>query len=135
MHTAKKNGRTEEDTNVSVRAPLRSTLAPGQEGKLDLEIIFEMWCTSTSLKEMQDRPPESYQDGKIETEYERRRRHELAVFLTDEQGKKLGEQEGEQLRMTATCNERRVRRTWTKSTWSPSMHECLKIALAAALAS
>ena len=33
----KKNGRTEEDTNAPLWAPLRSTLAPGQEGELDLD--------------------------------------------------------------------------------------------------
>ena len=92
-HTRNKNGRTEEDTNAPLWAPLRSTLAPGQEGKLGFEIIFEMWCTSTSLKEVRDRLARSYRDGKAETEYEMRRRYELAVFLANEQGKALEEQE------------------------------------------
>ena len=37
--------------------------------------------------------------------------------------------------VTVKCNARRVRRSWTKRTWSPSMHECLKVVLDAALAS
>ena len=94
----------------------------------EIEIVSEMWFTSTSRKEVLDRLARSYRNGRIETRYELRRRLELAVFLAKEQGKEVDEQDGEQLVVNATCNveEEMVGRTRHENTWSPSMHECLK---------
>ena len=92
----------------------------------EIEVVSEMWITSASRGEVLDRLARSYRDGKIESKYEMRRRHELAVFLANEQGKEVEEQEGEQL-VSATCNMEEM--LWTMRdvmTSSPSMHECLK---------
>ena len=93
----------------------------------EIEVVSEMWFTSASRREVLDRLARSYRDGTIESEYERRRRHELAVFLANEQGKEVEEQEGEQL-VSATCNgkEEMLGTIRNEMTWSPSMHECLK---------
>ena len=52
----------------------------------------------TSISRKEDKLTRGYRNRKIESEYEMRRRHELTVFLANEQGKEVGEQEGEQLR-------------------------------------
>ena len=45
---------------------------------------FEIWCTRTSRQEVLDSLASSYRDGKAQTKYEMRRRHELTVFLANE---------------------------------------------------
>ena len=52
--------------------------------------MSDMWVTSTSCKEVLDKLTRGYRNGNIESEYEMRRRHELAVFLTNGQGKEVG---------------------------------------------
>ena len=92
----------------------------------EIEVVSEMWFTSASRREVLDRLARSYRDGEIKSKYEMRRRHELAVFLANEQGKEVEEQEGEQL-VSATCTMEEMLGTIRDvMTWSPSMHECLK---------
>ena len=49
--------------------------------EFEIEVVSEMWFTSTSRQEVLQKLAYSYRDGKAKTEYERRRRYELPVFL------------------------------------------------------
>ncbi|KAM0798077.1 hypothetical protein BDR22DRAFT_860406 [Usnea florida] len=95
---------------------------------IEIEIASEMWLTLTSRQEVLERLAGSYRNGKAETEYERRRRDELKLFLRNQQGKEEEEDEGAQM-ISAECDakEEMVQRVCTRSTWSPSMHECLQV--------
>ena len=96
---------------------------------LEIEVVSEMWFEKTSRREVLDRLASSYNDGKAQTEYERRRRCELKLFLRNQRGEEEEEVDGEQLVASAECDveEETVEGIWTRSTWSPSMHECLQI--------
>ena len=97
---------------------------------LEIEVLSEMCLKGKSRQEVLDRLERSYRDGKAQTNYERRRRDELRLFLEDKRGKEVEEDEnGEQLVANVECDveEEMMENIWTTSTWSPSMHQCLKM--------
>ena len=96
---------------------------------LEIEVVSEMWLTNTSRQEVLNRLASSFKDGKAQTKYERRRRQELAMFLEKKREKETEKEDREQLAENAECDvqEEMVERVSTRSTWSPSMHECLQV--------
>ena len=93
---------------------------------IEIEVVSEMLLAGTSRQEVLDRLERSYKDGKAQTNYERRRRHELRLFLRDQQGKEDQEEDEGQGKQRAECDVEEEM-VWPRSTWSPSMHECLRI--------
>ena len=95
----------------------------------EIEIAYEMWSEGTSRQGVLERLARCYRDGKIQTEYERRRRCELKIFLRNQRGKEEeeeDEEEDEGLQMISPFRNLFFRIAKAKSTWSPSMHKCLK---------
>ena len=124
---------SDEDLVNRVHAAIRTAILLSDWPRaLEIEVVSEMWFEGTSRQAVLERLARSYRDGKIQSEYERRRRCELKLFLRNQRGtEEEEEEEGEGLQMmSAECDAKGqiAERTQTRSIWSPSMHECLKMA-------
>ena len=120
-----------EDLVNRVHAAIRAAILMSDWPRaFEIEIAYEMWFEGTSRQGVLERLARSYRDGNIETEYEWRRRRELEIFLRNQRGKEEEEEEGDEglQMMSAECDakEEILERAKTRSTWSPSMHKCLK---------
>ena len=122
---------SEEQVVDAVHTGIRTAILQSDWPRaIEIEVLSEMWIKGKSRQEVLARLARSYRDGNADTEYERRRRCELKIFLSNQQGHEEEEEDGEQLAKSADCDVEKemVERVWTRSTWSPSMHPCLKMA-------
>lgn len=91
---------------------------------VEIELLAEGYFTKLPRQSVLERLEDVYQNGKIETPYERRRRVAIAGVVARAAGREVGE--GDATVLSETCDVSDFEVVWEERTWSPSMHEVLK---------